>query len=49
VARNQLPDDPTVALAVNHAARITARMVNDIIAEELGRRVAQLPASAVRR
>lgn len=50
VARNNSNDDPTVALAVNHASRITARMVNDIIAEELGRRVAQLPAvAAVRR
>ncbi len=49
IARAQFPDEPTVALAVNHASRITARMVNDIIAEELGRRLAQLPAGAVRR
>lgn len=49
VARSQFPDDATVALAVNHAARITARMVNDIIAEELSRRLAQLPAAAGRR
>lgn len=48
IARNQIPDDPTVSLAVNHAARITARMVNDIIAEELGRRLAQLPAAGRR-
>lgn len=44
VARARFPDDPTVGLAVNHAARITARLVNDVLAEELERRVAQLPA-----
>ncbi|MBK9032667.1 MAG: hypothetical protein IPL61_15565 [Myxococcales bacterium] len=44
LARSQYPHDPSVALAINHAARLTARMVNDVIAEELGRRVAQLPA-----
>jgi len=49
VARAHYPDDPTVALAVTHAARITARMVNDIIAEELSRRLAQLPAAVVGR
>lgn len=49
VVRAQRPDDATVSLAVNHAARITARMVNDIIAEELERRAAQLPAAGARR
>lgn len=46
LARAQYPNDPTVALAINHAARLTARMVNDVIAEELGRRTAQLPTAA---
>lgn len=44
LARAQHPNDPTVALAINHAARLTARMINDGIAEELGRRSAQLAA-----
>lgn len=46
LARAQHPNDPTVALAINHAARLTARMINDGIAEELDRRTAQLPAAA---
>ena len=46
LARAQHPNDPTVALAINHAARLTARMINDGIAEELERRTAQLPAAA---
>ncbi len=46
LARAQHPSDPTVALAINHAARLTARMINDGIAEELDRRTAQLPAAA---
>ncbi len=45
LARQQHPDDPTVALAINHAARLSARMVNDAIADELARRTAQLPAA----
>ena len=49
LARAQHPDDPTTALAINHAARLTARMVNDGIAEELDRRSAQLPAAGGRR
>lgn len=45
LARAQYPNDPTVVLAINHAARLTARMVNDGIADELGRRGAQLAAA----
>ena len=44
LARSQYPDDTSVALAINHAARLSARMVNDVIAEELGRRLGQLPS-----
>jgi hypothetical protein len=45
LARAQYPNDPTVVLAINHAARLTARLVNDGIADELGRRGAQLAAA----
>jgi hypothetical protein len=43
VARDRYPQDLTVVLAIHHAARLTARMVNDGIAEELATRLAQLP------
>lgn len=42
VARAHLPNDGTLALALHHAARLTARMVNDTIADELARRSGQL-------
>ncbi|MEZ4403365.1 MAG: hypothetical protein R3B06_25285 [Kofleriaceae bacterium] len=41
-ARAKHPDDPTAALAITHAARLTARIINDTIADEIGRRQAQL-------
>lgn len=48
VARARAPTDGTLALALHHAARLTARMVNDTIADELARRSGQLagPGSA---
>lgn len=41
VARRDHPDDVTLILAINSAIRLTARMVNEVIADELGRRSAQ--------
>ncbi|MBP8810304.1 MAG: hypothetical protein KBG48_35070 [Kofleriaceae bacterium] len=44
MAKARTPTDGTLALALHHAARLTARMVNDTIADELARRNGQLAA-----
>jgi hypothetical protein len=41
VARRDRPDDTTVALAVTSAIRVTARLVNEVIADDLAKRSAQ--------
>jgi len=41
VAKASQPDDPTLVLAITHAVRVTARLVNEVIADELARRIAQ--------
>lgn len=41
VVRRDRPDDGVLTLAVISAIRVTARLVNEIVADELGRRRAQ--------
>jgi len=41
VAKQAQPDDPTLVLAITHAVRVTARLVNEVVADELSRRLAQ--------
>lgn len=41
VARRDRPDDTTLVLAVTSAIRITARLVNEVIADDLAKRSAQ--------
>ena len=41
VARSGRPDDAALPLAITHALRITARLVNEVTADELARRLAQ--------
>ncbi len=45
VARRDRPDDPTVVLAITSAIRVTARMVNEMIADEVAKRSAQRRAT----
>jgi hypothetical protein len=41
VVRRDRPDDTTLMLAVISAIRVTARLVNDVVADDLARRSAQ--------
>jgi hypothetical protein len=41
VARRDRPDDTTLVLAVTSAIRVTARLVNEVIADDLAKRSAQ--------
>ncbi len=41
VAKRDRPDDATLVLAVTSAIRVTARLVNDVIADDLAKRSAQ--------
>jgi len=41
VVRRDRPDDATLALAVISAIRVTARLVNDIVADDVAKRSAQ--------
>jgi hypothetical protein len=41
VTRRERPDDLTLLLAVTSAVRVTARTVNEVIADELAKRTAQ--------
>lgn len=38
VAKRDHPDDPTLVLAITSAIRVTARMVNEMLADEIARR-----------
>ena len=40
VARRERPDDLTLVLAITSAIRVTARLVNEVIADDLARRSA---------
>jgi hypothetical protein len=41
VARRDRPDEPTLVLAITSAIRVTARIVNEMIADDIARRSAQ--------
>lgn len=41
IARAARPDDASLPLAITYAMRITARLVNEVTADELARRLAQ--------
>ena len=45
VARAARPDDALLPLALTHAMRVTARLVNEVTADELARRLAQRRAT----
>lgn len=47
VARRDRPDDGTLVLAITSAIRVTARLVNEVIADELARRFAQRRATEI--
>jgi hypothetical protein len=45
VAKAARPDDGELPLALTHAMRVTARLVNEVTADELARRLAQRRAT----
>lgn len=49
VAKRERPDDPTLLLAISSALRVTARMVNDMLAEEIAKRAAPRQGTMVGR